>query len=316
MYEELRITHLHGPLEVELSSNEAVVLCLVKDGQDLMEDFITHYRKIGFSHFVFLDNGSSDDTVAVARQHSNVTILRSLADFKEEKLSMKHALLRMFGVGTWTLIADIDELFHYPMMDRFSFDRFLWYLNKHRFTSVVAHLLDLMPPTSLKQLRAEPISRIGESAWYFNHVSIEKSDYDIASNVIENTDIKMWRGGVRSVLFNLNRILLTKHPLNFGDNRMAIHSNHTIGNRKVADISGLLMHYKFVGDIHERIRDAVNHGNFYRNSIEYRHYLEVIDGPDDTCLVLPDSVRFENHRTLLEHELFVISDQYLSELAT
>jgi len=297
-------------MELKLSRRDPVVLCLVRDGESYIDEFVEYYRTLGFCHICFLDNGSSDSTVEKACGHDCVTVVSSGADFKHQKLAMKWALMRLFGEGRWHLTVDIDEFFQYPFMDDVAVGELLEYLDEHGYTSMVAHLLDMTPGCSFGRLRDFPIGRIGGSSWYFNSSTIEEYDYDVPGNRLSNSNIKLWRGGVRKAVFGGESIVLTKHPLNFGDRDVTVPNSHAVGNRYVADISGLLLHYKFVGDIHARVRKAVEFGQYYGNSIEYRHYMAAFEERPDEGFLLADSYLYENHRQLLSHGLFEISAAY------
>src|SRR5580765_2053058 len=71
------VRHLSGPRRLQLSGNEAIVTCVVKNGEFYVESYIRHYAEMGFRHIFFLDNGSTDGTVSIAQQYPNVTILRT-----------------------------------------------------------------------------------------------------------------------------------------------------------------------------------------------------------------------------------------------
>jgi len=304
------ITRIHGTADLRLSSHEAVVLCLVRDGDCYVDDFIEHYQSLGFAHIVFLDNGSMDCTVEKACAHDNVTVLRCTEDYKHQKLKMRWALMRLFGVGNWHLSVDIDEFFQYPFMDEVPLDEFIGYLNENAYTSVVAQQLDMVPPCPMRQLRRSPIPSIHDSAWYFDTSTVDKTEYNVPNNEVSNSRIKLWRGGIRRALFGTDTNVLTKHPLNFGDNKIVISSSHIVQNRRVADVSGLLLHYKFIGDVYGRVQAAVREGQYYRDSIEYRHYLNGFETRPEQGFLLPDSHRYEGHRQLLAQGLFEYTDSY------
>src|SRR4030066_1320861 len=73
----MRVTHLFGPKRIRLSGNEAVVTCVIKNGEFYIEPFIRHYSQMGFRHIFFLDNGSTDQTISIGERHSNVSICQS-----------------------------------------------------------------------------------------------------------------------------------------------------------------------------------------------------------------------------------------------
>ena len=47
------VQHIHGPVNYSCNRNEAVVLCVVKNGESLVEAFIEHYLQVGFKHIFF-----------------------------------------------------------------------------------------------------------------------------------------------------------------------------------------------------------------------------------------------------------------------
>lgn len=312
MHEDLRITHIAGPVSLSLRRDEAVVLCVVRDGGAYVEEFVDHYLAMGFSHIAFMDNGSFDDTIDIARRHERVTVLQSLASYQTKKLNMKHALMRLFGVGAWSLTADIDEFFHYPHMQSVLLAEFLSYLNARRFTSVVAHMLDMVPNGTLGELMKKRISSINGGEWYFDTSNLRKQPYRVRTNIASNPDIELWYGGVRDSVFNAGDIYLTKHPLNFGDGRMILFNGHEFGNRRVADVSGLLLHYKYVGDVYGHVQRAVAEKSYYNFSKEYKIYLEGFDKRPDASFTSSESILYENHDTLLSRGLFAVTDDYLA----
>ena len=69
----LSVQHLHRPKSVHLAPDEAVVTCVVKNGEFSAEQFIRHYTQMGFRHIFFLDNGSTDRTISIATKHERMS---------------------------------------------------------------------------------------------------------------------------------------------------------------------------------------------------------------------------------------------------
>ena len=66
---------------------------------------------------------------------------------------------------------------------------------------------------------------------------------------------------------------LTKHPLVFSSAELDFYHHHHISGARIADFSGVLLHYKYVGDFVAAFRRAVEEGSYWENSVEYRGYL-------------------------------------------
>jgi hypothetical protein len=297
-------------MQIDLPQDKAVVLCLVKNGDVYIDEFIDYYQKMGFAHVVILDNGSDDETVQRACYYENVTVLQTLADYKTKKVALKDALLRNFGSGKWSLLVDIDEFFQYPFMDILPLDIFLSYLNENNFTSLVSHMIDMVPDTTIGELCLNNISNIHTEEWFFDYSNIKKYMYPEESNEITNPEIHWWYGGIRETVFKTRGFCLSKHPLNYGDENLMVINGHVTGNRRVADITGLLLHYKYLGDIYNRTRRAVLEKNYFRDSKEYRIYLEKFDNEKDRSFTSPTSIKYVNHRTMIKHDLFTVSNKY------
>jgi len=108
------VTHIYGPERIPLSSDEAVVTCVVKNGEFYIREFIQHYSQVGFKHIFFLDNGSTDQTVAIAKGYSNVSVCQSTLPIDSHQVFFKRYLAKQSARGGWCLDADIDEFFDYP----------------------------------------------------------------------------------------------------------------------------------------------------------------------------------------------------------
>ena len=113
-----------------------------------------HYRELGVAHCVFLDNGSTDDTVDRLCAYPCVTVLQTDAPYEKFENTMKRYLADRFSQGRWNLCADIDELFDYPFSGTLPLAAFLGYLNQRGFTAVVAQLLDLFSDLPLVDIES------------------------------------------------------------------------------------------------------------------------------------------------------------------
>ena len=103
--------HIYGPQQVYYALDELIVLCLVRNGEYYIKSFIEHYLTLGAKHIVFLDNGSTDDTIAIAQCYPNVTVLQATCPYGKYENVMKEYLVKRFSKNRWNLFADIDELF-------------------------------------------------------------------------------------------------------------------------------------------------------------------------------------------------------------
>lgn len=313
----LDVRHVSGPTKVEYGPDELVVVCLVRDGRPYVKAFVEHYRQLGAKHIVFLDNGSTDGTVEAARKYDGVTVLWTRLPYKKYKYLMKQYLISHFGSGRWSLCVDIDELFDYPYSDVIPVGAFLRYLAAKSYTAVTGQMLDMfsdepvLPGGSggldepLKERhRFYDISDLGRTPM--------KGHPRLLDSVVESEDVEVFRGGVRNVVFDV-RANLTKFPLVFSDGRVMPmdNSSHRVNRARIADITCVLFHYKFLDRFHEQAARAVREGNYHDDSSEYKKYLQVLEEGSELRVRRETAHEITSTIDLIDNQFLVVSEDYV-----
>src|SRR5215216_4045813 len=317
------IDHLHGPEEVPYGEDELVVVCLVRDGRPYVKSFVEHYRSLGAKHLFFLDNNSTDGTVEALQNYDNTTVLRSKLPYKGYRLAFKRFLIGRFGKkDRWCLYADIDELFDYPYSDVVGLNSFLGYLSSNSYTAVAAQMLDMFPEEPLSgregNLQDEPLMERYRFYDISNITSTSiKERLRLRNNTLESDDIEFFSGGIRGAIFGA-RPHLTKHPLVFLDGRvkpmegLSLDSDHWVANANIADISCVLLHYKFLdGYFHKQAVRAVQEENYWNDSADYKRYLQVLDKNPALQMKRESARELRNVNDLVENGFLVVSEEYM-----
>ncbi len=309
------VKHLHGPKKVAYAPDELVVVCLVRDGRPYMKSFIDHYLSLGVEHIVFLDNGSDDGTVAVARDHERVTVIQTKLPFKKYEFAMKQYLISRFGKGRWCLYVDVDELFDYPYSDVVGLSSLLRYVNEKSYTAVVTQMLDMFPDRALSSRVSQKDEPLKELYRFYDLSNVEKKDYKHrrgrGSNVAANDDIKMFKGGIRSTLFDAS-FLLSKHPLIFSDGKVRHKDNglHGVRNARVADFSCVLYHYKLVDGFRERATQAAREETYAQATFHYKKYHEMLERNPEIRIRQDTARELGSVNELIDDGFLVVSDEY------
>lgn len=263
------------------SQAEIQVLCLLKDGMFYLPSFLEYYRELGIKHFIFLDNGSQDGTVDYLSKQHDVSLYKNELDYKIYWHKFKKYLFHHHGKGKWNLLVDIDEFFDFPFSNIMSLDGFISYLNENEYTAVVSQMLDLFPDEDL--LSKDRSLNFLDSHKYYSIDGIEKKSYnDIIQNknVVNNFDIYFHLNGWRKKMFDVEDVMLTKHPLLKEDGVLFYAHDHFVYNANLADISCLIRHYKFHLNFSSYVEDAVKKGYHYNQSAEYKKYFEKMSSGD------------------------------------
>jgi hypothetical protein len=304
------IEHIGGPQPSLEEDGFPTVVSLVRDAEVYVEAFVGHYRSLGCRRIVMLDNGSSDRTVQIAGAAPEVTLMRCGLPFDRFKRAMRRYLTRAYCIHRWCLYVDIDEFFDYPDSDKVGLDRFLSYLEQHRFTAVVAQMLDLFPA------RLSPTSDVGDLLFRSRHrlydiAHIERRPYLVPGNILGDPRIEMYYGGIRAAVFGGNP-WLTKHPLFFFDDNALpfLEDSHRVEGAHVADVTGVLYHYKFAGDFQARVDRAVREENYYNASHEYRCYASVLRDDPFVELKQKSSKDLNGPNILIDNGFLIASERY------
>ena len=317
------VEHVHGTEEVTYEPDELVVLCLLRDGRPYIRSFVEHYASMSVKHMVFLDNGSTDGTVEALEKYDNVTVLRAKLPFRNYQLSMRRYLIRRFGRGRWSLTVDIDELFDYPYSDVVSLGSLLRYLNEKHCTAVVGQMLDMFSAKALSNAvgeknelassRDEPLKELHR---FYDISGVRVQEYYSAggyNNVLANEEIKWFRDGIKTILFD-HHAMLSKHPLIFFDGKIipVDGTMHRVSNARVADFSCVLFHYKLLDRLYGQALRAVSEKNYPNRYGKYEKYVSALEASPELQIKRETAREIKSVNELVENQFLVVSGDYMT----
>jgi hypothetical protein len=310
------VAQLHGRRRIKLSGNEAAVTCVVKNGEFYIESFIRHYFDMGFRHIFLLDNGSTDQTISIAKRHENVSVCQSTLAIQEHQGLFKKFIAQQSVEGGWCLDADIDEFFDYPCSDSIDIGQFLEYLNRNRYTAVVTQLLDMFSDGTLSHLAHKQNEDLERAYQFYDLSQVEKVGYatsDVAKrngsgNKVSNPDTMLCFGGIRKTLYG-NRCLLTKHSLFRPEMGLDLFPHvHFVDEANLADVSGVMLHYKLTSNALEMARQ--NQEGFVENSSGYAKFIDQLLNNPDYRIKQATAMKFGKTNDLVTGGLLFASEKY------
>ncbi len=304
-----RIRHLHGPRDIVYADDELLAITVVRNGAPYVSSFFEHHEALGIGHFVFLDNGSTDDTVEQLCAREHVTVLQTDAPYEKYENTMKRFLAETYSAGRWNLCVDIDELFDYPWSADLPLSRFLAYLETRGFTAVVAQMLDMFSERPIAAIDTARGDRLQEKYPYYDTSAISKSVYQWSQ--LSDARIRTHRGGIRRTVFGTSNGL-TKAALVKMDGRVRPFVDwHQAEGAIVADVSAVLLHFPFVSSFVEKAREAARTGRYGRTTTgEYVAYAAALERDPQLSLMRPTAVRFSGLEPLVAEGFLVASDRY------
>lgn len=308
------VRHVHGPREVSCGEDEMVVLCLMRNGELWIRSYIEHYLALGGRHIVFLDNGSTDDSITLATSYDRVSVWSSDLPFRRYQHAFRRWLTRRFGRNRWALHADVDELWDYPGSETLDLGGFLSYLNEHGYRAVVAQMLDMFADEPFSRLRSSPEDSLKQEYRFYDLADISRRTdlYWIAEANAAGADHFATFGGVRKRFFGSEGLLQTKHPLVYAGRGVEVYpyDGHFVTGAPIADVSTVLLHFKFVGNLREQAEDALRRRQLHGDSRNYRGFYEVLHENPDLCLRTETARELLRVEQLVAEELLVVSARY------
>jgi len=272
---------------------DVLLFSTMRDEHVRLPYFLRYYRDLGISHFLIVDNDSTDGGADYLAQQEDVSLWSTKASYKRARFGIDwlNWLQSKYGHGHWTLVVDPDEFFVYPFCDTRPIRALTDWLDTSQVKSFGAMLLDMYPKG---RIDAVPY-RAGQNpleiaAWF------DPGNYMIEKNKKFGN---LWiQGGPRARVFfpdNPKKApALNKTPLIKWHRRYAYESStHMVLPRGLnltydewggEKASGILLHAKFLDTFTAKAAEELTRRQHYAGSVEYKAYAEVVQhNPELWC---------------------------------
>ena len=282
-----------------------LAFCTVRNEAIRLPFFLDHHRALGVDHFLMVDNGSDDGTLELLKDQPDISLWTTPHSYRLSRfgvdwlgwLQMKH------GHGHWCLTLDADELFLYPHHDSRTLSELTAFLDATNTPSMGALMLDMYPRGALNAQSHHPGQNPVETLPWF-----DAGPYSVTRQPRMKN---LWvQGGPRARMFFADRPerapTMNKIPLVRWNRRHAyVSSTHSMLPPRLNDvfapggpdqISGVLLHTKFLPGIDARSAEEKARQEHFANSALYDDYYDRLTrNPDLWCEA---SLRYESWHQL------------------
>jgi len=253
---------IFGPEKEMIGENSILVFSTVRNELLRLPYFLEYYRELGVDHFIFIDNASDDGSTDYLRQQNDATIIWTDESYKESRAGVTwlNDALDEYGRGHWCLMVDSDELFVFHGVELFDLKLFCRYLDSKEAEAVFTFMLDCYGSNQPSEQRYEPGTSFLQACPYF-----DGDGYYTTVN--ERFPYFAVFGGMRRRVFRnkgesgwgpaLRKIPLVK----WRDGLAYVFSTHAMTPCRLSDVTGVLLHFKFLGDFGALAEAEVKRGD-------------------------------------------------------
>ncbi len=278
----------------EVDPDEVVVLASVRDEALRIPDFVRHHRQLGVDRFIIVDNGSTDGT----RDHltgDDIILLHTSDDYVTAGLGMRwmNEIVARLATGTWCIFLDADEQLVFPGCETHCVQELTAYLDDFGYDACAGFMLDMHAATFEEQRSVREGDRLLDVCPWFTN------DYRFQP-LIESPYTTV-RGGVREAQLGIKYREQTKSPfVKAGSGVQFLSSSHETTPARIADLSTVLLHFKFLGDSLERAAIEAGWTPFSYYSNRVRDHQQSIGASDNFSYMSDSAVRFRDSQQLIE----------------
>jgi len=280
---------------------------------------LEYHRNIGVDRFFIIDNGSTDGSTDYLLSQPDVHCFYTEDSYGESGfgISWTNLVLDHFCGGHWTLVIDADELFVYPHCETTSLHELSAYLDASGARTVYTRLLDMYSsgPLSLTAYTSgEPFL---QACRHF-----DGEGYRIVQTPRLFPPYQIY-GGVRERVFWSQQTpesglppVLTKVPfVKWRPGQQYLLSTHVMTPAPLADVSGVLLHFKFMDDFHDRAVQAVTTETQFDRSREYQAYAGMLQTDPQLSLYYEGSVEYRDSAQLVTLNIMACPPTFSSFVA-
>jgi hypothetical protein len=278
--------------------SDVICIMVVRHEHMRLPDCLRHHRELGVGRFAIIDNGSTDGTREFLLSQPDVDLFLSLNKYSEARSGVywHERLASHYGYGRWYLTVDADELLVYSEMDCHDLHDLAAFLTKWNSKVFFAPMIDMYSNLPLDGFCYEPGERMIDACRFF--------DGDSYTVTEQQRLIVSIKGGPRSRKLSSTaqsfKHMLEKFPFFYWDKtvrRSHIHDFRCFP--KSAAPSGALLHFKFLPDFADKVAFAVESGEFWGDSIQYRRYQKSLENQEMASFYYAGSRAYDGPRSLV-----------------
>lgn len=280
-----------------LGRHDVPLIVATRNSRVLVPSFLNHYRRLGVTRFLVVDEHSSDGTRELLLDQGDVDVFSPSLNYSDALRGKlwREAIVQRYGRGRWYVNVDIDEYLIYEKYERRTLPDLIARLRRLGLKRVAAPMVDLYPAGPIES------GNIEETAGRMPWEAVPMFDAHGYSLQVGRRSLRI-RGGVLRRAFGAD-LELVKFPIVYWDavTALARSIHYPLPYwRNFGVIGAALLHFRFVAGFKSRTLDAAATGQYAGRSRFYNDVLNSGIDLDHVSLYGPCSRRYEGERQLRE----------------
>ena len=306
----------------------------VRDEMLRLPRTLDHYRRIGVDRFMIVDNGSTDGSreFLLAQPDCHVFLTHNSYAESGYGIAWQHSLLDEYGTNHWCLTVDADEWFIYPGYESHSLRTLAAHLERTGAQGMFAFLLDMYGSGTVAESSSLTQTSPFDHSRYFDRDYRWRRRFFIRGlerprfpeyDVVGGPRFRLLLPSLYRHLYLLEIIwqlgyyvylLVGKTPIPVslrpaptltkipylrwlpGTRYITPHATTPI---KLSDVTGVLLHFKFLADFRIRVAKEVERKEHWGAAREYARYWTKLQDNPLLSLHYRGSVEYEGSEQLI-----------------
>lgn len=260
----------------------------------LLPYFLRHYRALGVTRFICVDDVSTDGAREYLATQPDVDLWTSPIRYGEARRgrNWREALFAHYGYDRWYVNVDSDEFLIYDGYQTRPLPELISVLKNAKAMRLAAPMIDMYPGPG----GCEPDEENG-TPWQFSNCF----DADGYAVKLDKRAISL-KGGPRRRCFGENNEMM-KYPLLYWDRSCffgASAHQPLPYERNFITVFGVLLHIKFFTDYRSKIREAATEKQHYNGAEHYQAMMDELDRSGYLSFVHDRSVQFRDAQQMID----------------
>ncbi len=261
-----------------LAAARWIVVAVARNERVMLPHFLAHYRGLGATAFVIVDNQSDDGSAEYLLAQPDVALYTADTEYRLSHygVAWQQAVLAAHGAGRWAVVADIDELLVWPGCEDGGLDPVLDALDRQDATAVQVMMVDMYPAAGLADARLESDVPFQVAPCHDQPPLLR---WRLGSGYYSNG--ATWLSSLR------HRLLPDAPPNAFTSQKVALMRHapwvrlseglHFAAGLRPAARSMFFAHFKYHAGFLAKVEEEIERMQHYDDAAEYRQYLGMRD---------------------------------------